>query len=85
MPRSMKNPRKSPAEWQAIVERQEKSGLTGPMFCQREGIPYTSFLFGRRLVRRGPEPKFVALSPTAPSGWEIEVALPHGVILRFRG
>ena len=85
MPRSARNGRRSPVEWQAIVERQVKSDLPAPEFCRQEKIPYTSFLFGRRLARLASKPaSFVDVTPKA-SSWDVEVALPSGIVLRFRG
>lgn len=84
MPRSERNPRRSPAEWQAIIDRHATSGLSAPAFCKQQGIPYTSFLFGRRFARRSQQPKFVDVTPKAP-GWDVEIALPNGIVLRFKG
>jgi hypothetical protein len=80
--------RRSPAEWQAVISKHERSGLSRLAFCRREGIPPTSFdKWKRRLWARRPAAEFVDVtSPTiGPTGWEVEVTLPNGVVLRIRG
>ena len=47
-----KRDRRSDAEWQDIIERQEQSGLTGVAFCLQEGIYAKTFYRQRKLLRR---------------------------------
>ena len=44
--------RRSNAEWQDIIERQEQSGLTGVAFCLQEGIYAKTFYRQRKMLRR---------------------------------
>jgi len=82
--------RRSAAEWEAIIARQEDSGLSQEAFCQREGLARTTFERWRRKLR-GPAEKaveFIDLTPALPPaarGWELEVRLPGGISLQFRG
>ena len=74
--------------WRAVVERQAASGLSRKAFCEREGIGRSSFEKWRgRLASETPASRFVevtpAISPTA--GWDVELALPGGIVLRLRG
>ena len=36
------------AAWRALVEAQERSGLSMSRFCREQGIPYHQFLYQRR-------------------------------------
>ena len=47
-----KRDRRSDAEWQEIIERQEQSGLTGVAFCLQEGIYAKTFYRQRKMLRR---------------------------------
>ena len=81
--------RRTAKEWTRILRRQRSSGLSRIEFCKREGIPPSSFDRWRQLTEReGASAEFVELAPEAPArrdAWELEVALPNGVQLRFRG
>jgi transposase-like protein len=74
-------------EWKVIVERYDRSELGRQAFCRREGLSATTFDKWRRRVRsEGSKPGFIELTRGAESsGWELEVALPGGVVLRLRG
>lgn len=77
--------RRTPKEWEALVMRQKDSGLSQQAYCRREGITLVSFeKWKQRLLS---DPRFVDVTPSAvrSDGWELEVALPSGVVLRFRG
>lgn len=90
--------RRSPEQWQAIVDQFEASGLTRRAFCQQAGIAYGTFSRWRgRLmatdVRRQPTTPdadlFVELSgsdalPTASPSWDVELQLGVDVFLRLR-
>lgn len=79
--------RRGAAGWQAVIDRQVASGVSRKAFCEREGIPRSSFeTWRRRLASRAALP-FVELAPGAASvtGWDIELQLPGGVVLRMRG
>ena len=86
MPRRVNRVRRDAAEWGALLERQEASGLSRLAFCRRERIPPSSMTKWRKQLTSLPA-RFVELtpSPVQPAGWELEVALPNGAVLRFRG
>ncbi len=76
------------AEWSAIVQRLRASGLSLPAFCRREGVSLSSLQRWRRRLEVAGSSDFVELEPaasTAAATWELEIALPNGVELRFRG
>ena len=82
--------RRSAVEWEEIVTRQESSGLSQAAFCEREGLARTTFERWRRKLR-GPATEsveFIDLTPAVhgPSAaWELEIRLPGGISLQFRG
>jgi hypothetical protein len=58
------------------------------VFCEREGIPRSSFeTWRRRLASRAVTPKFVEVPASVASvaAWDMELQLPGGVVLRMRG
>ena len=80
--------RRSESEWQALVKRQEASGVSGAAFCRQEGISRASFeKWRRRLASRSEAGQFVELAVPRQGAerWEVELTLPGGGILRIRG
>jgi hypothetical protein len=81
--------RRSRKEWAGILQRFDSSGLAPQEYCRREGLPLSSFQRWRSRLTTGTTAEFVELGPSSPestrSGWELEVILPHGVRLQFRG
>jgi len=91
--------RRSEDEWERILIRFEKSGLSAAAFCRREKISKNTFSkwHGRMQTRRPARSvaPFVELKPLAteaPSviqagalaSGEFELSLPGGVVLRWR-
>lgn len=80
---------RSAAEWRAVFQQYEGSGLAPAAFCAREGIVLSSFQkWAQRLGReRAERAAFVELvPPTVPAAeWSLELELPSGVVLRVRG
>ena len=80
--------RRAEGEWRQIVSRWERSGQSGRDFCRKEGIQLSSFhRWRRRLLRASVESDFVTVTPVPPATptWTLEVTLPSGGTLRFRG
>ena len=83
--------RRPRSEWESIQCRFEESGLSQVEFCRREGLSLRNFHRWRQRLRGRPEPiPFVELgSPSkgnaAEDSWELEVLLPGGARLHFRG
>lgn len=81
--------RRSVAEWRTICERFAKSGLGPQEFCQREAIALGSFKkWHQRCTESGGQAgAFVELiaPPIQRDVWAVEVELPSGVRVRFRG
>lgn len=79
--------RRTPAEWQAIVERQTASGLSQEAFCASEGIALSTFarwksrlagaLAAREPDRSPPSPLFAELRlPAEPKARSCGPATP---------
>ncbi|MDH5548007.1 MAG: IS66 family insertion sequence element accessory protein TnpB [Gammaproteobacteria bacterium] len=83
--------RRTPAQWQTIVDNFVASGLSGQAFCQQNHIKYASFCKWRQRLLS--EPKKVPLNNAAPfldlatlgdshsSSWHITFKLGNGVEL----
>ena len=86
---SDKRVRRSREEWEQILKRYQKSGLTEVAFCERENLSRSSFTHWKRRLRDAgtDDHAFVELTaiekPAYPSG-EFELSLPGGVLLRWK-
>jgi hypothetical protein len=93
MPKPVRRIRRSEAEWSEILGRFAASEMTVREFCHRERLSLSSFQRWRsRLGKARPvETEFVELVPASTvvepmtSSWSLDIALPNGVQLRFRG
>ena len=79
-----KRDRRSNAEWQDIIERQEQSGLTGVAFCLQEGIYAKTFYRQRKILRRkglvAKPSQFIQIQPKpVPT-----IPLQPGIVLQYR-
>lgn len=75
--------RRSNAEWQDIIERQEQSGLTGVAFCLQEGIYAKTFYRQRKLLRRkglvATPNQFIQMQPKPVQAMPIQ----PGILLQY--
>jgi len=90
MPKAACRTRRTETEWVEILKRFQSSDLTVREFCRREGVSLSSFQRWRSRLRETAAAEFVELVPAAASGalepeWSLEIALPNGAQLRFRG
>ena len=87
-------PRRTAEQWQAIVDQQIASGLSGAAFCKSEGIKYQSFMNWRLKLTTSKVPvptkaNFIELTKPGqsneerPSEWLLELDLAPGVQLRI--
>ena len=78
--------RRTESEWLEILSRYESSGLSARAFAAREGVSLASLHRWRKRLAAG-RGSFVELVPSveAASGWGVEIRLPNGIELRFRG
>ena len=83
--------RRTGAQWSEIIRRFESSGQSTSEFCRREGLALSSLQRWRRQLGSSAAAAFVELEPTTAAsaqpgtGWSLEVTLPNGVGLQFRG
>jgi transposase-like protein len=89
----VKRRRRSVAQWQALVERGESSGLSVAAFCRAEAIsPASYFRWRERLAQSaatpdtpGAAPGFIDLGTLgARRVWDLEIDLGAGIVLRLR-
>jgi len=87
--------RRTEAEWRAVMERFEKSGLSVLAFCRRSKLSRNSFIKWRRRLSGSQRPTPAFVEWVAPSSSELEtveresvgefeLSLPGGVVLRWK-
>lgn len=86
--------KRSAAEWRKLFEKCEASGLSAMAFCQRAGIPRSTFTRWQQRVQVVPSqaqtaafvelPLPVAGSSASLAPGEFELSLPGGVTLRWK-
>ena len=89
--------RRTESEWQAILDRYVRSGLSESAFCRRAKLSRVSFgKWKRKLATKtsapiGGEPPFVEwvapegeLEEEAQTAGAFELSLPGGVVLRWK-
>jgi hypothetical protein len=93
-----KGRRRPQEEWRQLLVRQEASGTGVEAFCRAESISVGSFYRWRRRLSEGadqhqmpagcePRATFLDLGAIGggSGGWELELALGGGLVLRLRG
>jgi hypothetical protein len=84
--------RRSPDEWQHIIDMQEASDMTVAEFCHAHQINQSTFYLQRKkrsemgLPQRNSQWLPIdAVMPTMPDTrqWQIELRLPNGVVLNM--
>ena len=82
--------RRSPSEWQQLIDEQARSGLSQTAFCAARAVSTTSFQHWKRQLAATlapPSPTWLDLGPLRESvatGWDLELELGAGVCLRLR-
>lgn len=87
-------PRRSPEQWQALIDQWQQSGQSAKQFCKEQALGYASFCqWKKRLAQSdenataeasSPEPSFIdlaSLGASQPGGWHIVLSLGGGVEL----
>ena len=84
---------RSRSEWQELVAAYERRSVSRRAFCLEAGISPTTFDYWRKKLRGGSKPAtpagFVELGPVrvagepALPGWEVELTLGDGMVLRL--
>ncbi|MFT6917233.1 MAG: putative transposase [Motiliproteus sp.] len=90
-------PRRTPEQWQALVDQWESSGQSAARFCDAQAIGYASFCSWRKRLAEGDqalptaaadqEVSFIDLGALSSSGegraWNIVLSLDNGVELHL--
>lgn len=90
--------KRSPEQWQQLLEAQAASGLSQAAFCSEHGLSKSSFQLWKRRMRAssstgiGPAPVPALFTPLsgaanasqAATGWDVALDLGDGVCLRLR-
>ena len=90
----MATKRRTREQWQELVDKQAESELTVSEFCAQHALTVSNFYLWRKKLSDdsqslAPQDNWLAFDmPTsgnqsAGSTWEIELALPGGVVLRM--
>lgn len=92
--------RRSATKWRTVLGRVQASGQDQVRFCRAERITLSTFRHWQSRLRRRAEvrdfvPVIKAVARTEPdpglmppsgtAAWSLEIRLPNGVQLRFRG
>lgn len=82
--------RRTEKQWIEILHRFGSSGLGARQFCRRDHLTLSSLKRWQRRLGRVRSAKFVEIVPApstdaASASWSLEVALPNGASLQFRG
>lgn len=81
--------RRLKSEWEQIIKEWEASGVSQPQFCISRGVALSTLQYWRKKLKRESQANFVELVPTPlasnESNKEIELVLPHGIVLRVKG
>lgn len=94
--RSGRAPRRTRAQWSALLEQYGESAQTQTAFCAARGLAISSFTRALRRAREGdvvvaPANAFVPVmvdsaAPATPSSaWDVELTVGTGIVLRIRG
>ena len=81
--------RRDRAQWQRLIEEQAASGLTQQAFCTRRRVAYATFCTWKRRLRDEVNAQplgfvEVDLDEAPMPGWDVELELGEGIVLRVR-
>lgn len=88
-----KRARRAPADWKRIIDDQKQSGLSQENYCRQHNVGYSSFhhwkakLANANRSMPAGEANFIELPLLASAsalGWDIELDLGYGIVLRMR-
>jgi hypothetical protein len=92
MTQSQRRPRKTKAQWQAILAVFHQSDLSASAYCQEQGLAYGTFAKWRQRLAQVAHPEKTAelielISPASVAesksgNWQVELELGNGMTLR---
>ena len=86
---------RSPAQWRAVIDQHQQSGLTQEAFCKAHGVSSTALAKWRQRLGAGGKqtrvikakaPAFVEIAPrsrVAESGMKVRLDLGAGIVLEL--
>ena len=86
---------RSPAQWQAVIDQHQQSGLTQEAFCKAHGVSSTALAKWRQRLGAGGKqtrvikakaPAFVEIAPpprVADAGMKVRLDLGAGIVLEL--
>ena len=86
---------RSPAQWQAVIDEHQQSGLTQEAFCKAHGVSSTALAKWRQRLGAGGKqtrvikakaPAFVEIAPpprVADAGMKVRLDLGAGIVLEL--
>jgi transposase-like protein len=78
--------RRVATEWRRLIRNWEESGVNQADYCKRQGVALSTFQHWRKKLQNSSEGSFLELVPAvSEQEHEIELELPHGIILRVKG
>lgn len=90
MKKSRPRVRRSAEQWRKIFDELEASGLDRKTFCERRGLGRETLRRAERRLEQGTavSSRFVEVTPMPvgvepSSGWDVELELGGGVVLRL--
>ena len=86
-----KKKRRTPEQWQHIIEDQQKSALSQEAYCKQHNITVSSFYKWKNHFAQ-PKPftsdVFVEVKPPSEVNeqptWDVELCLPNGMVLKLK-
>lgn len=79
--------RRTPDEWQHILDEFDQSGLTVTRFCEDHQLHPTLFYRWRKKLQHAAITPLINLTPMLEPqlpDWDVELELGHGIVLRMR-
>ena len=93
----MAKPRRNATQWKALINKWQQSGLTIAEFCKTQGLHQSGFYAWKKKLSSCGEVDNGNVSEELPwlqlpqthaeqtgTGWDMELSLPGGVVLRMR-
>jgi hypothetical protein len=85
--RTKRRPR---SEWRSLISKWEQSGKSQEEFCRAESLAISTFQNWRKKLKDSSGERFLEVFPADSKKRsevvsEIELELPHGIVLRVKG
>ena len=86
------NTRRDRSAWEQLMAQYEAGDLSQRIFCEQQGLAYSTFGYWRKQLRRSAhnenQPASLIELPMLPTGesrgWRVELDLGKGMVLRLK-